>query len=88
MRDKLERSSDRWPCKRLWDLGTPWVQVIGWFLVMGAIGGGLLTTIRSSAATLDIHEKRLTEVEQNYSVINQKLDDMIFYLHIPQKGEK
>jgi hypothetical protein len=42
---------------------------------MGAIGGGLMTDARA----VPVLDRRLTIVEQNFMVLNQKLDDIIQY---------
>lgn len=81
------RAQDRlWP-KKLWDMGTPWIQIVGFIVMSGFVGGIYFSKYQAYADTLAIHSSELAEqgrkisaLENNYAVINQKLDDIKNYL--------
>jgi hypothetical protein len=76
------------PCRRLWELGTPWVQLFGWAVVVVFTAGIYFTKYQAYAETIAKQEVRITALEDHYAHVDQKLDDIIFYFKIPTHQER
>jgi len=77
--NEQRRSEDNWPCKKIYDRATPYLQVIGFIVLCGFTVGIYFTKYQAYADTLANHEDRLTKVENEFIQINQKLDDIKIY---------
>lgn len=67
------RITDNCWAKRVWDKFTPYVQVWGWLIVAVPAVWGVMVAVPKAEA----FDGRLTAVEQNTAIVNQKLDLVI-----------
>lgn len=73
------RSSDDCPAKKLWDWGTPYIQILGFVATIIAVtfaGGGKWDEVNAAigdVATLKIWQ---AQVNTQQAVMKQELDDL------------
>lgn len=71
------------------------IQAIGFVIMCSFIVGLYFHKFQANAEALQVitvnvadHEKRMAAIEKSDAVINQKLDDMIVFFHVPRSEKK
>lgn len=72
-------------CQKVWKAISPWGQIFGFVIVCAFTAGTYFSQFSAFAKSSEQHDQRLTNLEQNYTRINQKLDDIILFFHVPHK---
>lgn len=80
---KPARKEDRCLVTRLYALATPYLQLVGWaFIAVPFVI--LVATLIPKAEAFD---SRLTATEQNYILLNQKVDLLLEFWRVPGREE-
>lgn len=85
MEEFTKRRSDSNFIRQLWEWATPWGQIIGFVVMCAFVIGGKSEKFDAQAATLALHDQRITSLEATSNVVNGKLDVIINGLGIKHR---
>lgn len=71
--------------KQFWEWASPWIQILGFIILVAFTVGGKSEKFDAQAATLLSHDQRLAVLEARSNEVNGKLDMMINWFGIHKK---
>lgn len=82
---ELKRDSDKNFMKRLWENYAIYFHMVGFCILVIFMVGNYWSKWQAQGAELDAHEIRIKALEQQSTQVIQRLDDIMDYLHVPQR---